>query len=188
MLNSKSWSGVATDSELLERLCKPTRKGSDMAVCAKSSSAVLVALVCCGCGTRLPPANESHESVAMRPTETTRPPASGASGVESLLLAGRWTKRDGLSRGVVWQFDAGGRVLVTDGGNVDESYRWEVLARNEGARSITIKYRSTIDPPNDFREWKLTFAPDGKSAMLENWRNKNGRRDLRGESPVYLVP
>lgn len=122
-----------------------------------------------------------------------RPSASSGSGqvvakdVESLLKRGKWEKRSGLGNGMSWQFVNGGKVLIHTGGEVDESFRWEVLSRDEGERMLRIKYWRPSRGDKEHREWKFSFAPDGSSAVVDNFEYRDGRMHDSSESTMYHV-
>lgn len=137
----------------------------------------VVSAAICGCSDQRPVSNTPPAAVGVAEREAKRP-----SDVKSLLMSGRWLSTNGLSQGMIWRFNDGGQVFIEDtGGSIDESYRWEVISRNEGSRSIEIKYFQSSDPPNDYREWKWQFSPDGQSARIDNYRRKNGAIELKGE-------
>jgi hypothetical protein len=122
-----------------------------------------------------------------------RPSASSGSekvvtnDVESLLKTGRWEKRSGLGNGMSWQFENGGKVLIRSGGEVDESYRWEVISRDEGAREITIRYWRPSRGDKDHREWKFHIAGDRSSAVVDNFEYRDGRMHDSSEDTMYHV-
>lgn len=123
----------------------------------------IIAMTMCagGCGARLqsPQGGSPEESKAVTATK--------ADDVEAILRREKWQSRSGLSSGVAWQFVDGGKVLIHDGGNVDESYRWEIVSRNESARKITIKFWKPGD--TEHRQWTFTFGPEGQPAQKENF-------------------
>jgi hypothetical protein len=121
------------------------------------------------------------------------PTASGGSGqatakdVESLLKNGKWEDRSGLGNGMSWKFVNGGKVLIQTGGEIDESFRWEVLSRDEGERMLRIKYWRPSRGDREHREWKFSFAPDGSSAVVDNFEYRDGRMHDSSESTMYRV-
>jgi hypothetical protein len=87
--------------------------------------------------------------------------------VESNLRRGKWQSRSGLSNGVAWQFADGGRVFVYDGGDIDESFRWRVISKNENEQKIRIKFWNPDE--FDYREWEFRFASDGDPAQVSSF-------------------
>ena len=130
------------------------------------------------------PVRESRQPVGV---DSPQGRHESADDVESVLKSGRWEKRSGLGNGMAWQYLDGGKVRIYNGGEVDEAYRWEVLSRNEGQKTLKIRYWRPADTTNEHREFVFKFAPDGETAEVENWLHKNGQIDLRGESTQYRV-
>jgi hypothetical protein len=128
-----------------------------------------------GCGARLP------SPQADSPEASSTVAAIKADDVESILKRGKWQSRSGISNGVAWQFADGGKVLIYDGGEVDESYRWEVISRNEANRKITIKFWKPGD--SRFRKWIFSFGAEGEPAQVENFVYKG---DAIVDSEDYL--
>ena len=112
------------------------------------------------------------------------PPAE-AKDVESVLKRKKWQSRSGFSNGVSWKFVDGGKVLIWNGGETDESYRWEVISRNESERKITIKFWK---PGNeDHQEWKFTFGGDGEPAHMDRFKYK-GSKIVDSDSDLLRYP
>jgi len=98
---------------------------------------------------------------------------SEAKDVESVLKRTKWQSRSGFSNGVSWQFMVSGKVLIQDGGETDESYRWEVISRNESEQKIAIKFWK---PGNEeHQEWRFTFGGDGEPAHMDRFKYKGSK-------------
>jgi hypothetical protein len=93
--------------------------------------------------------------------------------VESMLKKGKWQSRSGLSNGVAWKFADGGKVLIYDGGEVNESHQWKVISRNEGERKIRIKFWNPDE--TEHREWVFEFQPDGNPAKVDSFIYEGSR-------------
>jgi hypothetical protein len=143
--------------------------------------AVMVSGIACQPKEFAKPNSQGTEAKAAQPSQ------APAGDVESVLKSGRWEKRSGLGSGMAWQYLDGGRVRIYDGGEIDESYRWEVLSRNEGQKTIKIRYWRPADTSNEHREFVFKFASGGDTAEVENWLRKNGKIEMRGESTQYRV-
>jgi len=122
------------------------------------------------------------------PSTTAAPssPSAAPPSVESMLRRGRWEKRTGFSAGLSWEFIDGGCVRIYDtGGEIDESFRWEPISRNENSRKIRIKYWRPSREDGEHREWAFTFAPDGLSAEVTNFVYKRGQLADSSTSTMY---
>lgn len=125
-------------------------------------AALITSVGGCGAGVQTPQVDSPEASKAVTATK--------ADDVESILKRGKWESRSGISRGVAWGFADGGKVLIYDGGEVDEAYRWEVVSRNEASRKITIKFWRPDD--RDHRKWTFAFGADGEPAQVESFTYK----------------
>jgi hypothetical protein len=103
------------------------------------------------------------------------------SDVESVLRRGKWQSRSGLSNGVAWQFADGGRVLIHDGGEIDESHQWKVISRNESERKIRIKFWNPDEV--EHREWEFAFGAEGSPAKVNSFVYKGSQIT---DSDAYL--
>lgn len=99
---------------------------------------------------------------------------------------GRWVP-DGGGAGIAWEFLDDGRVHIYDGDEVDQSYRWEILSKNEETK-VTIKYWSVTSLPDEFATWEFVFASDLRSAEVERVRYAGGKIDDSAEATWYCFP
>ncbi len=134
----------------------------------------LIAIVGCGKATQEEPSSQPAQSnnvlAVDKPTD-----------VESVLKTGKWQSRSGLSNGVAWQFADGGRVLIHDGSEVDESHQWKVLSRNESERKIRVKFWNPDE--TEHREWEFTFGGSNSPATVKSFIYEGSRMK---DSDEYL--
>jgi hypothetical protein len=99
---------------------------------------------------------------------------------------GRWVPADG-GKGLGWQFLDSGRVHIYDGDDVDQSFRWEVLSKNDRDK-VRIKYSSVTNLPDEFATWEFVISRDLTSAEVTRVKYKGGQIVDSSEGTMYRFP
>jgi hypothetical protein len=99
---------------------------------------------------------------------------------------GKRVPADG-GKGLGWQFLDSGRVHIFDGEDVDQSFRWEVLSKND-RNKVRIKYSSVTNLPDEFAIWEFVISRDFTSAEVTRVKYKGGQIVDSSEGTMYRFP
>lgn len=108
-------------------------------------------------------------------------------GVEKRLIFGRWKTVEGPSTNTIWEYEPSGKMRVFNGTAINESYRWEILGRDEEEQTIRIKCWSITDPPDKYQDVEYRFVTYQSAAVVTLVR-ENGRAAHVVEDKRVLVP
>jgi len=70
---------------------------------------------------------------------------------------------------------------------VDQSFRWEVLSKND-RNKVRIKYSLVTNLPDDFATWEFVISRDLTSAEVTRVKYKGGKIVDSSEGTMYRFP